>query len=147
VGVTDLHRLEIALRYGCDAQVKCSSHQILSQPLAEPRSVAVALLALATTDDPDLDAYLTQYRRDERVVAYRAQRNPKCAESALMRTRITDVVLAIEFHRRGIDPRIVGFYGLEADPAMIYRYDSLGFVHEQDRQQAWRRLAEHLSVR
>ncbi|MGB7344493.1 MAG: hypothetical protein WBD20_09790 [Pirellulaceae bacterium] len=130
----DRERLMIALKFGCHQEAHALCDEVLNDPLATPSSHAMALLCASVLQRADLDQQLMRRIDDQRtahVWQLIASRKTK------IRTQVGDVALALLLHRRGIDPRDVGFVELQADPIVVFREHSLGFADETARQRAY----------
>ncbi len=123
-------RLAIAMRYDCLTQGRELCKTLLSRQSSEPRSVAMALLAAATLDHPELTGYLEKFEFDRRV-AHHFQLVGTPAE--FVNTQVRDVVLALRLRHLGLDPRDAGFVLLQADPTYTYSPISLGFSSDSQR--------------
>ena len=123
-------RLAIAMRYDCLEQARELCTAVLSRQSSEPRSVAMALLAAATLDHPELTDYLDKFAFDRRV-AHHFQLVG--IPAVFVNTQVRDVVLALRLRQHGLDPRDAGFVQLQADPTYVYRPISLGFSCDSQR--------------
>ena len=123
-------RLAIAMRYDCLAQARELCAAVLSRQSSEPRSIAMALLAAATLEHPELTDYLEEFEFDRRVAHhFQLIGNPV----AFVNTQVRDVVLALRLRQLGLDPRDAGFALFEADPTYVYSPISLGFSSDLQR--------------
>lgn len=141
--------LQIAMRYGCYDQAGRLCQLTLATTSSAAAEVTAMLAASALSTDEDIslteaiDAELWRRINDGRtahVWQMIASRKTK------IRTQVGDVALALLLHRRGIDPRDVGYTELLADPVFVFQDCSLGFPDEPARQATHARAIERLSV-
>ena len=136
----------IANRYECDEIAKRLCHWTLSHQMMPPATHATAILTLwmietrelrsldrLATEKSVLSAVLERYADDSRVCFRQCNVTP----SRKTETQLRDITLAVKLYRQGIDPRDVGFDGLQADAFTIIRADSLGFENSKSRQRAF----------
>ncbi len=122
----------IAVRFQMAQQAERLCRSVLVDPSQSPSRLVTALLAasIVNPSSEDVDDWIQRYRHDTRTShVWRSLTPPK----TLRRTQIRDVALAIHFHRAGLDPRERGFDALEADPILVFRPYSLGFLSDRDR--------------
>ncbi len=136
--------LSIAIRYRCDEQALRLCERILDRPHDNPQSITMALLASAALEHPRLDGLLAKYQADRRISQ---QWKLSGGEGKALQTRVQDVVVALRLREKNIDPRTVGFHELLADPSYVYRYQSLGFRDESERQRTFSLATNLLSGR
>jgi len=130
--------LVIAARYRCDAVAMNRAALILDDPAAPASQIITAMLVASVieSDSERVDRWIRSFRSDGRTgYVWRSLTPPK----AVRRTQVRDVALAVMLHRRGVDPRGVGFTALQADPILVYRPYSLGFADPADRRRCHRR--------
>jgi hypothetical protein len=131
-------RLLIAMRHRCGESAARLSEQALSDPAVSASGVVTALLCASALDRPHVDGHL-QSRLDDARTAHVWQLFP--SSKTKIRTQVRDVALALWLHRRGIDPRSVGFVEVQADPDLVYREHSLGFADDTTRDAALQKAA------
>ncbi|MEO1528245.1 MAG: hypothetical protein AAFX06_22720 [Planctomycetota bacterium] len=122
----------IGIRYQCPrAEEWC--HEVLANRNETASRTVTALLGLSklSPHDERVDSLLSSYRGDYRTShVWRSM----AAEKTTRRTQVRDIAVALSLHRKGVDPRSVGFDMLQADPILMFRAYSLGFESGEARE-------------
>ncbi|MEL6106460.1 MAG: hypothetical protein AAFU85_10500 [Planctomycetota bacterium] len=135
-------KIRIAIRYECP-QATDLCRRILKDRNETPSRTVTALLAISklVPNDEQIDSLLASFREDYRTShVWRSMAPAKTTR----RTQVRDIAVALGLHRRGIDPRTLGFETLQADPILVFRAYSLGFESGETREACHRQAQLHL---
>lgn len=135
-------KIRIAIRYECP-QATDLCLRILGDRDETPSRTVTAMLAISklVPDDEQVDSLLASFHEDYRTSHVWRSMSP---EKTTRRTQVRDIAVALGLHRRGIDPRAVGFEALQADPILVFRAYSLGFESGETREACHRQAQLHL---
>ena len=138
--------LQIAMRYRCDEQARrlCQTTLANPSPAAATVTAMLAASAITTEDDDELTHELWRHVDDDRTSHVW---QTIASKKTKIRTQVRDVAIALLLHRRGIDPREVGFAELQADPVFLFTDCSLGFADEATRRATHDRSMQRLGRR
>ncbi len=145
-----MDHLLVAMRYHCRDHAASACDRILCDTSAPASWQGTAVLSSALLSSKEstvpssqdaVDQQLLQRLNDRRRIGV-VMMIPEYKK--VLHTEVRDVALATLLYRHQIDPRMSGFVDLQADPALLFRVESLGFATATERELAHKKGRELL---